>query len=336
MSIFRNLRRFVLWNTLSAGSSVHYINCQKGPRVSICPDSPSAPDVEGSMPAAAKPQEPGRVLVALTPDRTAAAALQEAHDFAQRLGAELHVIRVVSHADGDFRGPPRDLAQAVRESHRVLAAARRARKICDRVLKEHLSGARICVRLGNLVDQVAQRAAELDAQLIAVPSGAKHVASLVMDLARRADCAVLVPKGCTTFGTLLAATDLEDARIPVLRKAVQLGRVLGAPVVGVHSVVNATSEDCAGVERSRQRLEAAAQNFHSGLDPIVLWARDPVGGILAQARARNAALIVVGVRVARRRSTPSTAAQLITRSRRSILVQPLDVPWQSRSSSAAS
>lgn len=292
--------------------------------MSIIPEPPAAPHIERSIPAVATQQERGRVLVALTPDRTAAGALQGAHDFAERLGSELHVIRVVSHADGDYRGPPRDLAQAVRESHRVLAAARHARKICDRVLREHLSGARICVRLGCFVDQVAQRAAELDAQLIAVPSGAKHITSLVMDLARRADCAVLVPRGCTTFGTLLAATDLEDARIPVLRKAAQLGRLLGAPVVGVHSVVSASSEDCARVEHSRQRLEVAAQSFDSGLDPIVLWARDPVGGILEQARARNAALIVVGARAARRRSTPSTAAQLITRSRRSILVEPLD------------
>lgn len=305
-------------------------------RVSISLENSFAPNIERVIPSATQQQKVRRVLAVLTPDRTAPRALQETHDFARRLGAELHVIRVVAHAVGDPQGPPRDLAQAVRESHRVLAAARHTRKTCDRVLQERLPGQRICVRLGSLIEQVAQRAAELDAQLITIPRGTKHIAALVMELARRADRAVLVPRGCTTFGALLAATDLEDARVPVLRKAAQLGRVLRAPVVAVHSVVNAVGKDCAGVAYGRQRLELAAQSFDGCLDSIVLWARDPVGGILEQARARNAALIVVGSRAARRRSTPSTAAQLITRSRRSILVEPLNAPWQAQSSSAAS
>lgn len=231
----------VLWDPLRDRYSVQTRG--RDLRVSINPGPAVSPNIERDIPSAAPQREAGRVLVVLTPKRTAARALQEAHDFAHRIGAELHVIRVVARAEGDPQGPPRDLSQAVRESHRVLAAARHARKLCDRVLQERLSGARICVRLGHLVEEVAQRAAELDARLIAVPRGTRAITPLVMELARRADCAVLVPRGSATF---------------------------------------------------------------------------------------------VGARLARRRSTPSTAAQLVVRSRSSILVEPLDAPWQALSDSASS
>lgn len=277
-------------------------------------------------PAAPQPRKPARMLMAITAGRTSAPAVREAHDFAQRLGAELHLIRVVSPVGPSGLCVPRDLVGALRESQRVLAAARHARKVCNRVLPERLPDTRICVRMGTLLDQVARRAAELDVQIIALPRGMPRLAPSVMDLARRTDCAILVPKGWAGTGTLIAATDLEDSLTPVLRKAAQLGRELRASVVAVHGIVDIAGGGSVRLDQTRQKLEHATRSFTGQLEAMVFQALDPVDGILQQARARGASLIVVGARSQRPRTTPSTAARLVMRARRSILVEPFGMP----------
>lgn len=277
-------------------------------------------------PRAVQPGRPARMLMAFTAGRTSAPAVQEAHAFAQRLGAELHLIRVVAPVGADGSCAPRDLVRALRESQRVLAAGRHTRKVCNRVLAERLPGPRICVRLGTLVDQVAQRAVELDAQIIAVPRGMRRLAPSVIDLARRTDRAILVPKGWAGTGTLIAATDLEDWRTPVLRKAAELGRELRASVVAVHGIVDVAGSGRDRIEQTRQQLEHATHGFVDRLETIFLQTRDPVDGILQEARAHGASLIIVGARSQRQRTAPSTAARLLMRARRSILVEPLGMP----------
>lgn len=276
-------------------------------------------------PRAAQPRKPARILMAITAGRTSAPAVREAHAFAQRLGAELHLIRVVSPVGPSGLCVPRDLAGALRESQRVLAAGRHARKVCNRVLAEQLPGTRICVRMGTLVDQVAQRAAELDVQIIAVPRDMPRLAPSVMELARRTDCAILVAKGWAGTGALIAATDLEDPRTPVLRKAAELGRELRASVVAVHGIMHVAGGS-ARLDETRQKLEHATRSIAGRLETIVFQTLDPVDGVLHQARARGASLIVVGTRSQRPRTAPSTAARLVMRARRSILVQPFAMP----------
>lgn len=267
----------------------------------------------------------GRVLFALATGRTVPRALAEADAFAQRLGAELHLLRVVPHFDTEAPGPPRNLVQAVREAQRVLLAARHIRKLCDRMLHHELPSPRICVRLGSFVDQVAQRASELDAPLIVVPPGTAHLAQTVTELARRTDCLVLVPKGCASFMKLLAATNLEDPRTPVLQKAAELGRELGAAVVALHSWLDSATGrgSPASLEQCRARLERAAGTFEGRFEPIVQRAVDPVQSILEHARLHDAGIIVVGTRPRAGRSLASAAAQLVGRAQRSVLVAPL-------------
>lgn len=279
-----------------------------------------------SVPSAARGGKVRHVLFALTADRTARRALQEADSFARRLGAELHLIRVVPYADPDVQGPPRHLVQAVRDAQRVLAAARHTRKLCDRLLPEPLPSARICVRLGSLVDQVAQRASELDALFIVVPPGTQLLARMVVDLVRRSNSSVLVPKGYTSFVRLLAATDLKDPRTPVLEKAAELGRGLDADVIAMHTLVDEAGRDSAAdLEACRERLGRATRALSGRLEPIVRRAIDPVQGILEQARVHNVGLIVVGTRARSGRLLPSTATQLVRTARRSVLVASVDL-----------
>jgi nucleotide-binding universal stress UspA family protein len=273
------------------------------------------------------------VLVALTAERTVPRALQEADAFARRLRAELHLLRVVPHVDPEALGPPKDLVQAVREAQRVLAAARHTRKVSDRVLSDRLPTERLCVRLGTFIEQVAQRACELDAVLIVIPPGTRHLAWVVTEVVRRTDCPVLVPKGCASLVTLLAATDLEDAHTPVLRKAAELGRALGSDVVALHSLVDTGGAVSAeGLRECHAKLERAARDLESRFESIVWRAPDAVQGILEQAHAHDAGLIVVGARARSDRAPTGTAAQLVRRARSSVLVAPLQerpdaLPW---------
>lgn len=63
------------------------------------------------------------------------------------------------------------------------------------------------------------------------------LAATVIRVAREADRPVIVTRGHPDFGTLLAATDLEDRQVPLLRTAAQLGHELDATVVAVHGVL---------------------------------------------------------------------------------------------------
>jgi nucleotide-binding universal stress UspA family protein len=293
--------------------------------MSISVDPPAVGGRFSTDPSVVRLCKTARVLFALAAARTVPRALQEADAFAQRLGAELHLLRVVPHVDTKAPSPPRNLVQAVREAQRVLSAARHTRKLCDRMLHHELPSLRICVRLGTFVEQVAQRASELDAPLIVVPPGTMRLAQTVTELARRTDCPVLVPKGRASFMTLLAATDLEDPRTPVLQRAAEIGRELGAAVVALHSWRDSASGrgSPATLEQCRERLERAAGGFDARFEPIVQRALDPVQSILDQARAHDAGIIVVGTRPRPGGSLGSAAVQLVRRARRSVLVAPV-------------
>lgn len=140
---------------------------------------------------ATAPRRDARVLFVLTPDRNVDRALMAAHECAHRLGAELHLLRVVHPCDAASR--PRGLVHILRETQRVLSAARTARRRCDRLLPEALPTGRVCVRLGSLVDQAVRRSVELDTGLIVMGRGLTQLGPAATALARRAGRPVLVP-----------------------------------------------------------------------------------------------------------------------------------------------
>jgi K+-sensing histidine kinase KdpD len=112
----------------------------------------------------------------------------------------------------------------------------------------------------------------------------------------------------------------------VLRKAAELGRELRASVVAVHGIMDIAGGESARLAKTRQKLEHATRSIAGQLEAMVFQAPDPVDGILQQARARDASLIVVGTRLQRPKTESSTAARLVMRARRSILVEPFGMP----------
>jgi nucleotide-binding universal stress UspA family protein len=256
-------------------------------------------------------------------ERAPIRALREAHRFARAIGAELHVIRVVPTTARLASPSLHCVARALREAQRVIAAARHTRKLCDRVLSEQLPIKQLCIRLGVFVDQVALRAAELGAATIAVAPSHQRLGPAATRLARETGCAILIPRGHSSFLTVVAATDLRDANTPVLRKAAHLANTLGATSIAVHSMVD-TADGSPPLEVRRASLERATRDIDSRFEPIIVRAPDAAQGILDQARANDADLIIVGVRSTNRRASASgTAAGVIKGARQSVLIAPL-------------
>lgn len=279
-----------------------------------------------TMPTSA-PREARRVLLALGIERSPIRALRGAYRFAKAIGAELHVIRVVS---ATVQLPPPSLncvARALRDAQRVIAAARHTRKLCDRVLGECLPIKQLSIRVGAFTGQVALRAAEIGATTIAVAPSHRPLNSSVLRLAEQTGCAILIPRGHSSFDTLMAATDLQDKNMPVIRQAAQLARTLGATSIAVHSLVHApraSPTSPADVESRRHALQRITQRIDASFDAVVVHAPDAAQGILDQARARDVDLIVVGVRSERHQSaSPHTTARVIAGARRSVLLAPL-------------
>lgn len=261
-----------------------------------------------------------RVLLALGGERLAARALREAHAFARALGAELHVIRIVPRVHGDTTEGPVSIARALREAQRAVMAGRHTRALCDRVLLERLPSKSVSVRLGAFITQVGQRAAELEANIIALVPQRQRIGGVATRLALQTGRAVLVARGRGTFATLLAATDLKDAQTPVLRRAARLGRELNAAVVALHGLVDEPSNRVIPValEQRREALERATLMVGSSILPLVLRAKSSAQCILDGARVNAADLIVVGARA--RSAASATAADVVKRARRSVLV----------------
>lgn len=285
----------------------------------------STPVPPPKSPAAARhsQRKVARVLLALGGERSAARALIDADAFARALGAELHVVRVVSNVGRAAPEEPLSIARAIRESQCAVAAGRHTRGLCDRILLERLPSRSICVRLGAFVSQVAQRAAELDADIIAIVPHRRQLGAVATHLALETGCGVLVARGRGSFATLLAATDLEDDQTPVLRRAARLGQELDAAVVALHGVVDEPSSSGCSValERRREALERAALAIGSSIRPLVLRAKDSAQCILDGAKTNSADIIIVGTRA--RSAAGATAAHVVRRARRSVLVAPI-------------
>lgn len=285
------------------------------------PPDDISPPTTAVLRRAALRSRPARLLVALHGERCPQQALTFADNLSGALGADLHVLRVVPPVDG-ATATGDEVATALRDVHRVLAASRRTRALCDSVLSKPLPSLHLCVRLGGFVQEVAQRAAELDAMLIGLPSTKSPLAATVIRVAREADRPVIVTRGRPDFGTLLAATDLEDRQVPLLRTAAQLGHELNATVVAVHGVLGPYAGHVS-LQSPQRELERVTRCFDAQVESVVVRSAEPASCILEQARARNAGLIIVGVRPHLARSRPSTAAKLLRRARGPVLVKPL-------------
>jgi nucleotide-binding universal stress UspA family protein len=289
-------------------------------------DRPTLPEGE------AAPRPRARLLIAFGGERVPSHALRDACSFAVALGAEPHVLRVVAPGARNELASHLVAVRAQHEARRLISAARHARALCDRALIERLPGPQLIARLGTFVEQVALRAVELQADFIAISPNRKRLAPTVQQLARACNRAILVPRRCGSFMTLLAATDLEEPDTPLLRRAAQLGRHLNAKVVALHAVPSASNgADQPSLERRLLALDGAARSlggqFESGqFESVVLRTADPAQDIIHQAQRIDADIIFVGTRPHATARARETAARVMRRAQRSVLVTPLTAP----------
>jgi nucleotide-binding universal stress UspA family protein len=173
-------------------------------------------------------------LFATAAESVPAPALCCAQDFADLLGTELHVLRLLStrhsslvstfipHVDRDmfarFVGTARD------------ASAECADALSERYVDEHLY-----VQVGDLLDAAAAQADELRAQLLMVP-GTEALGSQVTRLVRSTGLSVLVVRPAGVGTAILAATDLVDLRCPVLQRMADLAGRCRTRLIALHAM----------------------------------------------------------------------------------------------------
>lgn len=283
----------------------------------------------------------GRVLVGIAAGDRPYHALVRGYQVAKASDAELAVVRVLEdprplnwmlfpqrHAD--------DVADAI---VRDLETISNGAAWCDQVLPEPL-GDRYIVRRGQLIDQLAEEAARAATRLIVLPAGfveARHAVELANDL----QIPVLLARPRRTNPLVVAATDLRHPDYPVLNEAAELAPALAARLLCIHNrapllpgidpmtamflpITPIAIEQAYGDARA---LRAAAASVDRDADAMVTGQSRPVDAILDVARAQDADLIVVGA--ARHGSiyrwlTGSTAAAVVRRAKRSVLLTPLD------------
>jgi nucleotide-binding universal stress UspA family protein len=270
------------------------------------------------------------------------AGLLRASALCRVLGAELHVLRVLpdtTRVNALF--PQNNLADA----SAGLAASERSDASTRAWLSQTLHGPNTVefeLAHGDFVQQVAAYATRLDAKLIVVAPGVGRLGRTVTALAGSAGVPVLLARQATAEETIVAATDLESLGFPVLKQAAELGRRLQAPVVALHNaspaslvvgidMVHPVAAVVRGPSEAKQaeRLARATDQLQIEVDAVVRGALDPVEAILAEARAQDADLVVVGMRRRKwlgRWLAASVAAQIVDQARRSVLVTPLDEP----------
>ena len=278
-----------------------------------------------------------RILFVLFDTGRPTASLQRAFALSRVLDADLHVLRVLpetAHVHPLF--PQCHIMDAVRSVERTLKAMRTTQEWVSEVLGDaEVAGCRVEVRNGAFLEQAAANAAEIGADLIVVPPREGRFGAMVTTLVRVSHVPVLVARAATSDEAIIAATNLEDAEYPVLRKAADLAAHLDARLVAVHnmtpasfglrSAVTRPGEDAA--ETRRRRLARATKRLSVDTEAVMARLEDPVDAILREARDRDADMVVVG---SHHRSwfdrlvSNDVATQVVNRARRSVLVTPLE------------
>jgi nucleotide-binding universal stress UspA family protein len=276
---------------------------------------------------------PPRLLFVLPYPARPSTALKTAAAIAASTEAELHVLSVLPRASSvegalDER---MDLRQARRHIGECVAICRETRAWFEETLGQRLAVERLRIRSGQLAETIVSRAVEVDVQVIVLAPMAKALGPLAIALASACRRPVLVARSHLSGGAIVAATDLLDGRYRVVRQASALGVALGSPVIAVHNVrcLSAPLGACldAGARPIPELPRRVLADLPAAPELVVTTEVDSAGAILEQAQRHRSALIVVGARTrGARRSMSSIPAEIIARSRCSVLVMALESP----------
>jgi nucleotide-binding universal stress UspA family protein len=290
-----------------------------------------------------------KILLALFDEHNLRDSLNRALSLSRILDAELFVLRVLPEATRlNPLFPHVHVAHAVQSVEATLRTVRNTRSWLEDLFLDEVRDENISVRTGPFVEQVAEHAAHVGAELIVMPPHRGPFGNIVTTLALTAGLPVLVARGATSSDAIVAATDLEDTDYPVLRQAARLGHELDAPVIAVHNVRPVSLLLQAGLawphtmlasgsatEARRRQLLNASRRLDLHSENVVAQQLDHAEAILHEARTRDADIVVVGSHDRGwldRVLSASVAVAVVNRARRSVLVTPVG---SSRSAHAA-
>jgi nucleotide-binding universal stress UspA family protein len=294
------------------------------------------------------------VLLALYESGEPSASLARAWRLAQKLDAQLHVLRVLPESAYLHPLLPHlNLLNQERALERTRAAQVGVAAWLERELGAQARRVAQHVQCGEFVEVVARRAKALDAELVVVSPRSWRLGTTVTSLARAAERPVLLARGEGRTKTILAATDLRDRGLRVLARAAQLGLTLRADVVGFHNLdplavmteeTLATDAEAAPNQlptsnaapdatctskppaRPKLRLSEVSKRLPVHVEPVVRTEIDPVHAIIDEARGREADIVVVGTHYRKwwsRALLGSVATRVVERARQSVLVTPI-------------
>jgi nucleotide-binding universal stress UspA family protein len=259
------------------------------------------------------------------------AALKSASAMAASMRAELHVVSVLPRLSSLCmrEGVPYDFAEARRRIDECVATCRQTRAWCEETLGEPLALERLRIRFGNPAEVIAERAGELDAVLVVIAPVGQPLGPTAIGVARACSRPVLVARGVSVPGAVIAATDLEDNQYRVLRQASALGAALGTRVIAVHNVscLSTPLGSCfdAAVSPAPELPRWMLAELPAPLDLVVTTEIDAVGAIVEQAQHHRSGIIVVGARSRPGRGAEaSVPSEVIERSRCSVLLTSLE------------
>lgn len=262
-------------------------------------------------------------------------SVRRAEALARLLGVPLNVLRVLPQLERAPLLQTVHLDDSARMLDEFIFAARESSQWCRSILPS-FADEQLAVHVGSFAEQVATCAEQLRAALIVVAAGELN-GTRVTELVRVTGLPVLVaPHSSAGSSTIVAATNLKRKDTPVLRLARALGHLRHAPVVAVHNVPSVkqlisrfnptrlVQQQRALIASQRELAQVSAQLGVASA--VVVQAPDPVAAIMAEVRALEADVVVVGTRAGRRLGRflrKSVAARLVDEAQGSVLVEPI-------------
>ena len=292
----------------------------------------------------AEPASSRRVLFACFGDHWPASALLRAHAFAEQLHDELYVLHVCTEPKSAWRFNRKKQPLAVLHSIEVIEKSREATlNRCASILWPALPEEQVLSAEGDFVETVVRFAAELGAELIVLPPQSRSCGDAAMQIVQAARVPVLVARPGRSHNIVVAATNMQDRRLPVLRQARSVGALLQAELLLVHNVEPSLlapapevamlwhqSTPGAEADQRAQCLANVAEDLPRCVGTVVKSELNTAHAILEASRTCDADLIVVGVARAysrwERLLGKSVAARVTDRAYRSVLLFPITPP----------
>jgi nucleotide-binding universal stress UspA family protein len=268
------------------------------------------------------------MLFALSPTCRPEVELCWAADLARMLRTDLHVLCIVDDLDAGatFRAP-QSHGRARRAAQRATALCREVRDWCAATMHEWWSDARFHIRVGPSAREIAFQSTELGTAVVAIPQGLPGGARTASLLLRGPRIPVLVI-GDRHRGkhTIVAATDLEDDRVPILRMGAELAQRTHARLLFVHNLAPPPPANAAALASARLRQHS--RRLAPSASAVVSARVNVADAIIEVCEAASASLVIVGTRERTwleelSQGASTVANRLVRDSGTSVLVLPL-------------